>query len=400
MNGNGSPVHYTFLFLRAKEGESTKHVKENGGYYLIITNSQIGMESARKYTSVRRDAIMSLSAEVKDGEISDNKFKNSIKDLLSGRKSKEGGEALEDTALSSADDMKTPETIRTKTGLDYDKWEEDAKSRIRSHCILFLIRLLFGDKYDKYFDDDESQCPLEELKNSAASPNPYYYYSKVSEEHYFKETEETAFSAQGKVVTADGRELDFNISLQMSRSFEEYYKQESESLVSVMCDPLVINLDTDIAEVSDQKFYFDLDCDGKDDRISVLSGKSGFLALDKNEDGKINDGNELFGTKTGDGFYDLSKYDDDGNGFIDEADDIFDKLRICVFDEKGDQTLYKLKDKDVGAIFLGNVHTDFSLKDRSDNHTNAAIRKTGIFLYENGAAGTIQHLDLAKEMLA
>ncbi|MCR4739993.1 MAG: hypothetical protein K5886_07005 [Lachnospiraceae bacterium] len=344
---------------------------------------------------------MSLSAELKDGEVPGNRFKNSMSDLLSGRKSKEGGEALEDTALSSADDMTGPENVRKKTGLDYDKWEEDAKSRIRSRCILFLIRLLFGDKYKKYGDpDDMGECPLEEIKNSAASPNPYYYYRKVSEEHYFRETEDTAFNAAGKVVTADGRELDFNISLQMSRSFEEHYRQESESLVSVMCDPLVINLDTDIAEVEDQKFYFDLDSDGKDDRISVLSGKSGFLALDKNGDGIVNDGNELFGTKTGDGFYDLSQYDKDGNGFIDEADDVFDKLRICVFDKDGNQTLYKLKDKDVGAVFLGNVNTGFSLNDKTDNHVNAAIRKTGIFLYENGAAGTIQHLDLAKELLA
>ena len=353
---------------------------------MVIGSSTIGMESVRKYTSVRRDAYSSLSAQVTEKKKPGDKFKDSISDLLSGRENEEG------------DEVKKSGDIRTKTGLSYDKWEEDAKSRIRSHCIQFLIRLLFGDRYDKYFEDEE--CPLEELKNSSSSPNPYYYYSKVSEEHYFAETEETAFSAEGKVVTADGRELDFNSSLSMSRSFEEYYKQEKESLVSVMCDPLVINLDTDIAEVSDQKFFFDLDSDGKEDRISVLDSKSGFLALDKNGDGIINDGNELFGTKTGDGFYDLSMYDEDGNGFIDEADDVFDKLRICVLDRDGNQTLYKLKDKDVGAIYLGNVHTDFSLKDRTDNHTNAAIRKTGIFLYENGAAGTIQHLDMAKEMLA
>ena len=84
-----------------------------------------------------------------------------------------------------------------------------------------------------------------------------------------------------------------------------------------MCDPLVINLDGNIAELSDQTFLFDLDGDGEMDEISELSAKSGFLALDKNGDGTINDGTELFGTRSGNGFQDLSAYDTDHNGFID-----------------------------------------------------------------------------------
>mgnify|MGYP000465316364 CR=1 FL=1 len=52
----------------------------------------------------------------------------------------------------------------------------------------------------------------------------------------------------------------------------------------------------------------------------MLQGGSGYLALNKNGDGVINDGSELFGTASGDGFYDLSMYDEDGNGWIDEND--------------------------------------------------------------------------------
>ena len=37
------------------------------------------------------------------------------------------------------------------------------------------------------------------------------------------------------------------------------------------CDPLVINLDTNIAQVSDQKFFFDLDQDGKEEEISFYT---------------------------------------------------------------------------------------------------------------------------------
>ena len=186
----------------------------------------------------------------------------------------------------------------------------------------------------------------------------------------------------------------------MSRSFSQYIEEEfTISPIEALCDPLVINLEGGIAEVSDTKIRFDLDADGIVDEVSRLDPGSGYLALDKNGDGRINDGSELFGTKSGDGFSDLAAYDRDGNGWIDEADPIFEKLKIWITDENGIERLYSLKDKGVGAIYLGNADTSFDLKS-ADNVTNARIRKTGVFLYENGMAGTMQHLDLAKRSLA
>ena len=163
-----------------------------------------------------------------------------------------------------------------------------------------------------------------------------------------------------------------------------------------LCDPLVINSNSSSAHVSDQKFYFDLDGDGKLDEISRLAAGSGFLALDKNGDGKINDGNELFGTKSKDGFADLATYDEDGNGWIDENDPIFDKLQIWTKDARGRDILCAIGKAGIGAIYLGNEQTDFSLNSSKDNSTNALVRKTGIFLYENGGCGTIQHLDMVR----
>ena len=64
--------------------------------------------------------------------------------------------------------------------------------------------------------------------------------------------------------------------------------------------------------------------------------------------------------------------------------------------EDGTQELVKLKDKDVGAIYTKSAETEFALNDLSSNETRARIRKTGIFLYESGMMGTVQHLDLAQ----
>lgn len=211
---------------------------------------------------------------------------------------------------------------------------------------------------------------------------------------FFSEQEVTEFSTVGKVCTADGREIDFGVSVEMSRSFvqeTECYTEQSYTMV----DPLVINLDTNIAQVRDMKFYFDLDADGKEEEISELGAGSGYLALDKNGDGEVNDGSELFGTKSGDGFADLAAYDSDKNGWIDEADEIFSKLKIWTKNENGENMLLTLKEADVGAVFLGNADTQFSLNNAETNATKAAIRKTGIFLRESGTVGTVQHVDLA-----
>ncbi len=208
------------------------------------------------------------------------------------------------------------------------------------------------------------------------------------------EAEDTSFSTVGKVRTSDGREIDFNVNVGMSRRFQQSF-QESLQMGFTMCDPLVINLDTDIASLSDQTFYFDIDADGEMDEISQLGPGSAYLALDKNGDGKINDGSELFGTASGNGFADLAAYDEDGNGWIDENDAIWDKLKIWCKDEEGNDVLYRLADKGVGAICLQNAATDFTLKGQA-GQTQGAIRNSGVFLYENGNVGTVQHVDVAK----
>lgn len=217
----------------------------------------------------------------------------------------------------------------------------------------------------------------------------------TTESLYYEEAEQTTFDTTGIVRTADGREISFNLSLEMSRSFASYYENTYQEKAITFCDPLVINLDGNIAELSDQKFYFDLDADGVEEYVSKLERGSGYLALDKNSDGIINNGNELFGTKSGDGFGDLTIYDEDGNGWIDENDDIWNQLKIWTTDENGEDVLYTLKEAGVGAICLQRASTDFTMKD-ANNDAKGAIRSTGIFLYENGNVGTVQHLDLAQ----
>ncbi len=155
------------------------------------------------------------------------------------------------------------------------------------------------------------------------------------------------FAMKGQATTADGRTLSFDIELSMSR---EFFEQSGFAMSAFYADPnvqdpLMIQL-SGMPSLSENKISFDLDMDGTLDQISFAGKGGGFLALDKNDNGIIDDGSELFGPKTGNGFEELAEYDSDSNGWIDENDPIFNRLRVWTKDQNGKDTLMALVDGD------------------------------------------------------
>lgn len=211
----------------------------------------------------------------------------------------------------------------------------------------------------------------------------------------YAEFEQTSFSANGTVKTADGQEISFKIELTMTRS---YYEENNISLrfgdANRKVDPLTINFAGNAAQLTDQRFSFDLNADGETEQINFVAPGSGFLAFDRNQDGKINDGRELFGPTTGDGFAELAKLDDDQNGWIDENDAAFSKLEIWSRDSEGNDQRQSLAAAGIGAISLGHINTPFDLK-TNRNETLGNVVSSGIYLKESGEAGTIQQIDLS-----
>lgn len=215
----------------------------------------------------------------------------------------------------------------------------------------------------------------------------YDYHQSISE------TEQTSFSASGVVKTSDGKEINFDLSLEMSRSYQEESNISIRAGDAVKKDPLVINFGGTAAQLTDQRFSFDLDADGKQDNINLATGGSGFLALDKNGDGKINNGSELFGPASGNGFKELAAYDQDQNGWIDQNDAVYNKLQIWTHSATGEDQLSGLAQRGIGALYLGSISTPFAMKD-AQNKLQASALASSVFLNENGSAGTIQQLDL------
>lgn len=224
------------------------------------------------------------------------------------------------------------------------------------------------------------------IKNINAQTNP----NSINLNYEYTEKQSLNFQVQAYIKT-DSKEIALSLDVSLSRSFTQMLNINIEDK-GILKDPLVLSLDGTMPTLSSNTFSFDIDSDGKKYQVSKLSEGNGFLALDKNHNGIIDNGNELFGTKSGNGFTDLTQYDDDKNGWIDENDAIFDKLRIWQKTDSKDK-LIGLGEVGIGAIFLGNTQTPFSLKSES-NRGLGEIRSSGFFVYENGKAGVISKIDL------
>lgn len=225
--------------------------------------------------------------------------------------------------------------------------EDDFKLRM----LTSLLEALTGKKlkfhYPKRLVENapaNSVTYSQPLQNQSTAVSYGWGLDYQKHESYY-ESETMSFNSGGTAKTSDGKEIQFSIGLNMSRSFA------TENNISIkagdaLVDPLIINFDQPAASLTQKKFSFDIDNDGKTDSISFAKLGSGFLAFDKNNDGIINNGSELFGPNSGNGFVDLAQYDSDGNNWIDENDPIYDKLQIWTKDEKGNDQLFAIGEKD------------------------------------------------------
>lgn len=233
----------------------------------------------------------------------------------------------------------------------------------------------------------------EKLAAASAAEADTGQWTRVTLVHT-KESESLCFASQGCVRTEDGREIRFDMGFSMSRETESTTLEWLSGSLSRLVDPLILNFPGQGLELTGTTIAFDLTADGLAEKLPLLAGASGYLAFDRNGDGNINDGTELFGALSGNGFADLTLLDEDGNQWIDDGDSFFEKLLLWRPDGEGKGELLNLKELGIGALALQSLLTPFTLKDEA-GQTQGAIRRSGLWLGENGGAGSLMHLDVA-----
>jgi Ca2+-binding RTX toxin-like protein len=149
-------------------------------------------------------------------------------------------------------------------------------------------------------------------------------------------------------------------------------------------DPLTLDLDGDgleLTSLADSTTNFDLDNNGSAERTGWVSGDDGLLALDRNSNGTIDNGSELFGDATpinggteiaADGFEALSDLDSNADGVIDSNDAQFSDLRVWQdLDQDGVSDageLSSLSDLGIDSIDLNATFNDGSVNGNDVTH--------------------------------
>lgn len=192
-------------------------------------------------------------------------------------------------------------------------------------------------------------------------------------------------SIEGKDITHNGQEM---------KVVDSLFRYGS---------PLVLDLKGDGFEFSsiEDGTQFDLNGDGRKQNISWLAKQdsfdNAFLVLDKNGDGQVNSGKELFGDQNGsaDGYKELAKYDSNNDGKIDAQDDVYEKLELWA-DMNGNGVVDEGEMKGLKEMGVNSISTQNQgqLGEKFDEHGND-ISLTGDFeIMVDGQSQTRQSMDV------
>jgi hypothetical protein len=128
---------------------------------------------------------------------------------------------------------------------------------------------------------------------------------------------------------------------------------------------------------------FDLFADGNVINTGWVSSGDGLLVLDRNHDGQINDGAELFGSattlvsgeKAPDGYAALKELDTDHDGFISNADAAYDDLRVWI-DSNSDGVSHSGETQTLASLGIAKISVNATAGIATDNGNLLGLTST------------------------
>ena len=161
-------------------------------------------------------------------------------------------------------------------------------------------------------------------------------------------------------------------------------------------DPILLDLNGNGYEIERKSSgaYFDLNCDGFAERINWTT-KDAILAVDKNGNGIIDDGNEVFGDffvlengqRARNGFEALAQFDSNDDGIIDETDTSFGDLLLWI-DSNGNGISDEGELSSLSSHGIKSISLDYTTVNASTS-SEAVIGNQSVFTYTNDVQNTL-----------
>jgi len=244
---------------------------------------------------------------------------------------------------------------------------------------------------------------LEKLKENIAkdAANPPNYTPLANDEN--------CVSFARKQVVALGRYFPPTVS--PTRAIYEIKKRslfdQAKQIIRriIWGDPLVLDLDGDGIETTglNKGVYFDHDGNGFRELSGWVSADDGLLVLDRNGDGVINNGGELFGDQTvlkngrkaANGFQALAELDENGDGQIDANDAAYSQLRV--WQDKNNDGKNSIDEiKSLIDLNIASIDLNSKISNIADSQGNIQNR-VGVFTKTGSSTGLIANMNFQRD---
>ncbi len=203
-------------------------------------------------------------------------------------------------------------------------------------------------------------------------------------EQFFGNSFFPALTSSSSGSSSQAVSMSFSIQMEFEFSFEFSVDQSQVQ----QSDPITFDLDGDGIELTHYAAgaLFDITGSGQKVRTAFVTGGDAFLAIDRDGDGKITSGKELFGDQNGavNGYEELRKLDSNNDGVINRLDKDFGKL--VLFKDNGNGIseageLIGLSEAGIQEISLG--YRNVNLAAKGGNH----IAQMASFRWSDGRIG-------------
>lgn len=221
-------------------------------------------------------------------------------------------------------------------------------------------------------------------------------------EQWQTNTQSLSFKMQAELAIND-QNISIDYSFSLKSEHVSYLSFETNA--AALKDPILVQFGSQgLGEISGES-DFDINNDNALNKLPIFSGDVGYLVYDINQNGKADNGTELFGPQTGNGFTEMAKLDSNHNGFIDQEDEHFDKLYLW---KPGDEQVtgdleteqitnqgqwISLSDIGIYAINLAGQNSPYSFYDQQ-GEIQAQLRQSSFALNESGNVLGVHQIDV------